>query len=244
MRRITVIEYKPGTQGPPGPQGPPGIVTEIDSSQVIYSPTGQTVEEVLDDLLFVDLDIVSFTTPQITFETGQVITSLTFTWILNKTITSQTITGTSVVPPVLDPADRSKTVSFSSLSSNGTVTLTCDDGSGADPVTRNIDITFLSGVLTGSAPLGTVNSAFLNTLSKSLQATRVKEFNVNLGVAAYGWYAIPSSYGSPTFKVNGFSGGMTFVGTVAYTNGFGYTQNYDVWRTTNSNLGVTNIEAE
>lgn len=243
MRRITTIEYKPN-QGPPGEQGPPGAgaTFPIDSSNVRYAPTDQTVEEVLDLLLFVDLLIESFTTPQVVFEIGQVITALTFNWGLTKNPTTQTITGTSVTPPSLLPADRTKTVVFTSLSSNGTVTLTVTDDA-LPPVTSNINLTFVHGIFTGAAPIpGAVNSAFINGLTKSLQAARQKTVTLNLTTSVHGWVAVPVAYGIPTFKLNGFNGGMTSPIVVSVTNGFGYTEDYYVCRTEYASLGITEIE--
>ncbi len=245
MRRITTIEYRPN-QGPPGEQGPPGAGTTfpIDSSNILYAPTDQTVEEVLDGLLFVDLEIESFTTPQILFEIGQIITLLVFSWGLTKNPTLQTITGTDVTPPTLDSTERTKSVAFSNLSDDGTVTLTETDGA-LPPVTSSIDITFVHGVFTGSAPIpGAVDSAFINTLTKSLQAARQKTVTLNLSTAVYGWVAVPVSYGVPTFKVNGFNGGMTAPSVVSVTNGYGYTENYYFSRTEYANLGLTEITVE
>lgn len=244
MRRITVVEYKPNI-GPEGPQGPPGPGTSfpIDSANILYVPTNQSVEEVLDGLLFVPMSITSFTTPQSVFEIGHVINSLLFTWVLSKNPASQTITGTEVTPPTLLPADRAKTVVFDALASDGTVTLTVDDGNG--PVTSAINLSFAKGVYAGSAPIpgGGVNSTFINTLNKSVQAARQRTFTVNLTTGVYGWYAAPVAYGLPTFKVNGFNGGMTSAVTVSVTNGFGHTEDYYVFRTTNPSLGITEIEA-
>lgn len=243
MKRIVTIEYKPN-QGPPGQQGPPGPGTTLplDSGDVVYAADGRTVEEILEELLFVDLVINSFTTPQTVFENGQVITSLTFTWGLNKAITSQTITGTQVTPPTLLAADRSKTVNFTSLSSNGTVTLTCNDGSGAPVVTSTINLTFLKGVYLGVAPIGTIDSAFILNLNKTLQSNYVRSANLNLGAGQYAWFAAPVAYGTPNFKINGFSGGFEPPSVVSFTNSFGATENYNVWRSTNANIGLSFIE--
>lgn len=242
MRRITTIEYKPN-QGAQGEQGPPGTgaTFPIDSSNILYAPTGQTVEQVLDGLLFVNIDILSFTTPQIVFEIGQVLTALVFSWALNKNPVGQTISGTSVTPPTLVPSDRSKSVSFASLSSNGSVTLTTTDEEGSDSAT--IGLSFYHGVFYGSAPIpGAVNSAFVNGLTKSLQAARQKDVTLNLTAGVYGWVFVPVAYGIPSFKVNGFPGGMIPITVVSVTNGYGYTENYYASRTEFANLGLTEIE--
>ena len=45
------------------------------------------------------------------------------------------------------------------------------------------------------------------------------------------------------FEINGFRGGMDYIGTVNFTNGNNYATNYKVWRSTNKNLGIITFKA-
>jgi len=63
--------------------------------------------------------------------------------------------------------------------------------------------------------------------------------SVTAGSGEYLLFAFPTRLGVPTFYVGGFEGGFESPETVSVTNVNGYTENYYVWRSTNSNLGAT-----
>lgn len=249
MKKLVIIEYKPGSNGLDGRDGRDGtsVYFPISAYNVQYTPDGRTVEQVLTQLLYVPLVINSFTTPQVLFEKGQSIASLTFSWSYNKAITVQSIAGTHVVPPSLSASDRSKSVSFSGLENNGSViTLTADDGSGTINAvkTANVSVNFFSKIHYGAAAIpGVINDAFISALTGALASSKAKQFTVDLGVGIYGWFVSPISMGVPSFNINGFSGGMTDPVVVSYTNSYGFTEQVYVSRTINSNLGTTTIEA-
>ena len=66
-------------------------------------------------------------------------------------------------------------------------------------------------------------------------------FNVSCGDGQYVYFAIPTRFGTPTFSVGGFSGGFVKVSTLDFTNKFGYTEPYDIWKSENSNLGKITV---
>lgn len=61
------------------------------------------------------------------------------------------------------------------------------------------------------------------------------------GANTYIYWMQPSSWSTPIFKIGGFEGGMDDLGTVQFTNASGYTREYRVWRSTNTNLGATDV---
>lgn len=63
--------------------------------------------------------------------------------------------------------------------------------------------------------------------------------SVTTGVGEYMLFAFPKRLGIPTFYVGGFEGGFESPETVSVTNVNGWTEDYYVWRSTNSNLGAT-----
>ena len=73
--------------------------------------------------------------------------------------------------------------------------------------------------------------------------SKAKTFTVNAAAGQYIWYAIPHSFGTPTFKVGGFEGGFNLVKTFDHTNASGATVSYDVWQSTNAGLGNTTVNA-
>ena len=57
-------------------------------------------------------------------------------------------------------------------------------------------------------------------------------------------FSFPTRLGIPTFFVGGFEGGFESPETVSVTNVNGYTEDYYVWRSTNSGLGATTVETQ
>ncbi len=98
------------------------------------------------------------------------------------------------------------------------------------------------GVRSDTGP-GPYNAGFITGLStSSVTTTRSRTVNLTAGSGQYHFYALRTAYGTPTFSVDGLSGGFTKVATgVSVTNGFGFAEGYDLWRSNQANLGDTNI---
>nr|DAL41302.1 MAG TPA_asm: hypothetical protein [Caudoviricetes sp.] len=190
-------------------------------------------------------------------EIGTSVTGFDAAWVLNKTPTEQTITVTGAGDATIiadvnarsttaltgDAADawneiKAKTKSSGTLA----VSIHVKDTRDAEE-TKTASIQWLNGVYTGAAAApATIDSAFIRTLTKSLQSGKGKTFTVNAVTGAYIWYACPVRYGTPAFNVGGFDGGFSKVATVEYTNPSNYTESYHVWRSDNSGLGSTTVK--
>lgn len=189
-------------------------------------------------------------------EIGTSVTGFDAAWVLNKTPTEQTITVTGAGDATIiadvnarsttaltgDAADawneiKAKTKSSGTLA----VSIHVKDTRDAEE-SKTASIQWLNGVYTGAAAIpATINSAFIRTLTKSLQGGKGKTFTVNAATGAYIWYACPVRYGTPNFNVGGFDGGFSKVATLDYTNPSGYTESYQVWRSDNAGLGITTV---
>lgn len=189
-------------------------------------------------------------------EIGTSVTGFDAAWVLNKTPTEQTIIVTGAGDATItadvnarsttalseDAADawaaiKSQTKNFGTLF----VSIHVKDTRGAEE-TKTASIQWLNGVYTGAAAApATIDSAFIRTLTKSLQGGKGKTFTVNAATGAYIWYACPVRYGTPNFNVGGFDGGFSKVATLDYTNPSGYTESYQVWRSDNAGLGSTTV---
>lgn len=195
------------------------------------------------------------------YEIGTAVTGLDAAWVLNKTPAEQAITvygavgsEDAVIIENIGADVRSTTELTGSAATqwNGvktqektsgtlTVALTVKDDRGA-AASKTASIQWLNGVYTGAAAApATIDSAFVQTLTKSLQSGKSKTFTVNAATGAYIWYACPVSYGTPNFNVGGFDGGFSKVETFNFTNSSGYTENYQVWRSDNAGLGSTTV---
>lgn len=244
----------PGPAGPPGPQGPPGpgATFPIAAINISVANSGYLhLQEVLDDLLYVDMLINSFgltNFPGNVVEIGSSVTTLQFGWAVNKLPTTQTLSGanitTSTVTPGTTTAVRTPSPALNPGSTGTSYTFTLTITDGVQTPVRNATLTFLNNLHWGDAVIpGVINSTFVNTLSKGLQASKVKTFVSNAGVNTYAWYACRSVLGTPTFIANGFQGGFELAAAgVSVTNSSGFSENYDVWRSTNANIGPVTIE--
>jgi hypothetical protein len=246
---IVPVQGIHGPEGPAGPQGPagaaPGSITADDVS--VTNPGYNTVQEVLDYLLYVPLAINSFTTPTTVYEIGTVLNSLQLNWTLNRDPITQGITGPVIdTPPVLAPADRSVLLALTGLSAaspgvGGTYVLTITDGTTTPGA--SVNVSFWNGFYYGDAPIpGVLDSAFINSLSRSLQLGRGKTFITNAAGGDYAWFAHRKDLGLASVIVGGFSGGFEAPDTVAFTNQSGFTEDYYVYRSTNFNIGPIDVE--
>ena len=115
---------------------------------------------------------------------------------------------------------------------------------GATVKTTDVVVTWLPLVYHGASLVGTYNAAFITALvTSNLQASRVTTYTDNAGPAQFLYYAIPSSYGTPTFHIGGFDYPGTLVAAaVAVTNAHAIVQNYDLWQVVATpNLGSTTV---
>ena len=99
------------------------------------------------------------------------------------------------------------------------------------PVSYTHLIRFYNGVYWGIGNAGQeVDSAFILSLSKGLQASKGKTFTVNAGENEHIFYAVPSRYGTCMFNVGGFDGGFSKVTTFDFVNASGFKESYDVYQ--------------
>ena len=69
-----------------------------------------------------------------------------------------------------------------------------------------------------------------------------RTFTVDARAGEYIVYALPARLGAVTFFVGGFEGGFEEPVEQVLTNASGYQEPYNVYRSTNANLGETTVE--
>lgn len=198
--------------------------------------------KLIDDLAYTAIAFVSASATNATNEIGSTVTETVITWYFNKEPKTQTIKFGSEAAEVLDKSIRSKTYSGKTITSNTSIVITATDERNAQ-ASRTLNITFQPRAYWGVAQNKEIyDSADILALSESaLTNTRARNINVNAGEGEHIIYAIPSTFGTPIFKINGFEGGFIKVGTINFTNASGYSQNYDVYKSVNPNLGSTQV---
>ena len=109
---------------------------------------------------------------------------------------------------------------------------------------RSIEISFLNGIYWGVSSSTVYDNNFIKTLTKQLSDNRKRTITVDCNEGQYIYYCLPTRLGTPSFSVGGFSGGFDKVSTILFENNSGFTENYDIWKSTNSNLGNTTVKVE
>ena len=207
-------------------------------------PSVTNVEECLDTIIakiyYVNPSITSFTcNPSRTaYEMGEKVTSVTFTWSYNKDMVSQTLTG-------CDLADETvRTATYSTeFNSNKTFTLSASDGTNS--TSANKSFTFQNKVHHGSASIpSTYDSAFILSLNGALKGSKGGTYTTTVGAGEYFYIAMPTSFNNSDVlvgKVGGFDTEFGKVATISHTNASGYTTDYNIYKSTNANLGSISV---
>lgn len=110
--------------------------------------------------------------------------------------------------------------------------------------TRAITHTFNNRRYWGVSPIssGTYSSADVRAVANNdLVDSIPNSFTLAPGSGEYILYAYPARLGTATFTVDSFQGGFLPAVTASVTNASGFTENYSVYRSFNSNLGSTTV---
>lgn len=195
--------------------------------------------------LYTPIAISSFSNNHATNEIGASISSVTVNYNLNKMPTKLTLTyGNNTQSINLAQSGSLALSNFSSpITTNTTFTLQATD-SHNKTVDKTTSVNFYHGRYYG---VSTVNSAsgvtndFVTGLTRELVSGRSGQFTVTAGTGQYIYYAIPASWGTPDFSVGGFSGGFSIIRTFDFKNASGNVTSYNVFKSTNANLGPTKV---
>ena len=197
----------------------------------------------LDDLLYEEIAISSFSNNAGTKERGQTVTDVTLSWTTNKTPSTLKLDGTA-----LSASTTSKVLSGLSITwdNNKTWTLEATDDRNAK-ASKTTSITFANRVCYGvAAAPATINSSFVMGLAtKTLTNSKANNsISFNAGSGQYIWYCVPTRLGTCSFTdvETGLGAGLALVDTVSVTNASNYTENYYVYRSDFAALGSVKIK--
>lgn len=214
-----------------------GVDTGCPSVSTEVTERLDKLEVTVEELAYEPIEITSFTHDAGVKEIGSTAPSVTLSWALSKDPASQNIDGTPV-------SLEARTYSFGSanLTGNKTYKLTVTDEKDTE-VSKTTTVTFLNGVYygVGSVNADNTNNKFIQSLTKVLSDTRVRDFTVTANTGEYIFYCIPTRLGIPTFFVGGFEGGFDQLKTISYTNPSGYEEDYAVYRSVQTGLGQTTV---
>lgn len=165
-------------------QNPPG--GDLDAENIHFdNPDYPTVEDALNELLYIPLTINSFNGGS-NNEVGASITP-SLSWTYNKEIVSQSINqGVGALSPGL----RSHNIS-TPVTTNRTYTLTANDGK--NTITRNTSVNFYKRIFFGPSSTVPANSAGVRSLNSSLIINNTSNYDLITGTTLTKFIiAIPS----------------------------------------------------
>ena len=191
------------------------------------------IESQIADLLYKDITITSLSNDAGIKEKGMVV-DVTINWTTSKEPKTITLGGVS-----LDKTASSHIYRNISTDKSWTLTVT---GERDEKATKSTSVAFYNGVYYGvSSEPSTYDSNFILSLSKTLSNKKVSSFTATAGDEQYIYYCLPTSMGTCSFSVGGFTGGITLVDTIEFTNQYEHKEQYYIYRSDYPNLGTRNV---
>ena len=196
----------------------------------------------IEDLLYTPLNCMSLTGSPSKVERGAT-ESIKIEWIFNKIPTAFAINGDNVTPSAVG------SVTFNNIHGNQSFNIVASDNGSAShestTIYKTINITLCDAIYYGVTEIPeSINSNFINGLSnKYIQNNSKCTFTINVENNQYVWFACPEGYDT-SFYVNGFKGGFILADTIEFTNAYGSTISYKVYKSQYNNLGNISVEVK
>lgn len=175
------------------------------------------------------------------YEKGTVISSpITFTWTINKDITTQSLTDCELT----DETVRTAIYDSDDITTDKVFTLLVSDGE--NEITDSVSYKFLNKIHFGnSVEPTTYDSDFILGLANSkLTSSNKAIYNFNCSDGEYAYFATPTEMKITSAYVNGFQADLEEVVVLDHTNESGYTTSYTITRFRNASLGSFSAEVK
>lgn len=178
-------------------------------------------------------------------EVGATLTTPAFTATYTTSPTSVILTDSDASPPKdVSGTPNSFNANFTTTKNTVGATKICTitASNGIVSKTANTTFTWEQKHYHGVGTAGQTTAAFILSLIGTLSLVQPNTFTVTAGATQKIYFASRAAFGTPTFTVGGFSGGFNLVSNViSVTNLSGITENYQLWESTNVNLGLTTV---
>lgn len=216
------------------------IVNDIKrggAKSALSAEQGKILAKRISDLEYFPIAINSLTIDTPIVEMGTTVSKLFLSWTLNKNPKTQHLDGQEV------PITQRNYLLNKTITTTTNLTLRVTDER-ETPASKTATIQFLNGVYYGVSSSEIIDSRGILTLHKELSNSKSRTFSVNCGVNDHIYYCLPSRLGACTFFVGGFEGGFTKTSTISFVNSSGYSENYDIYKSNNKNLGNTTVKVQ
>ena len=184
------------------------------------------------------VEISGLTCTPSAFQLGNTVTTVVLSWnyVNGANVVSQSINGTSI--PL---ADRTYTFNNQVITSTTEFTLTCVDIEG-NSISKSVYLIAQPTIQYGSAVIPQeYDSTFLNSLNSQLYNGTDTSVTITAPADRYSFICYPLRYGTKHFLFNNLEGGFAYQDTISYTNSYGYTENYYIFRSDYPSLGTIKI---
>jgi len=184
--------------------------------------------------------IISFKSSVEFAERGSTVSSIKFDWAYNGNIVNQSI---SPDVPMLVATERTRTVIGLSIKNNREWTLRASDG--VTEQTKTASLTFLDSMYYGASSKPSLsNTEILNELTSELAINFEQTRFFNCAGGKYIYFAWPSVWMNPIFRVGGVSfSAIEKTSVIGFPNASGAVLNLDVFRLQHKQSG-SNIMIE
>lgn len=221
-------------------------LTTSDATKVLSANQGVVIQDQialinskLADLMYEVIAFTSFTNNVGTVELGTTVNSVKLTWATNKTPTTLTLAGSSIDASLTSYTYNDLNLKPTSVTTKSYTIAATDERGGS--ATKTTSFSFVNGVYYGAIDeSATIDSATVLAMSRKLQNSRGMTVTITPGSTEYIAFAFPSRLGTPTFKMGGFETTCNCT-PIQFTNASGYTETYNVYTTTNTGLGKTEV---
>ena len=159
--------------------------------------------------------------------------SVTVRWSYNQDIKTQTINDEEIETSLRE-------ITYDLISENTDYVLNATSNNDIDK-TKTISLKFYNGIYYGKSNNTNYNAQLISSLTKVLSNSKNRTITVNASDGEYIYYCVPTRLGQCNFNVGGFDGGFDKVATIDYMNSNSYTEQYDIYKSTNAGLGNTTI---
>lgn len=204
--------------------------------------SNRTLQQMFDDMFYpytAPSCSLSATVPSREFGSSN---ATTLSWSVTKaklTIQSITVDGQSIVPTGVNQTGTKSATVVQNV--NTTFTMSVSDGTSTIPGSTTVywyNAVYWGKVASFAAPSMTIvgtqpawaDGAGVGS-GKSLASSRSGSYSGINGAGQYLAFAWPTSFGTPTFTINGLpnTAFTKISSSISFTNMYGYTTNYDVW---------------
>ena len=199
------------------------------------------LEEMFGELTFVPIEILSLLVEPNIKEKGDSAVDVILSWLYNTDknpatllLNGSPLSTTAKSTVIAGPIEETTTYKLKAVDTFG------------NSSEKETTLHFVSGIYYNSAEVPSeYNSDFIQSLeTRALSTEKAMSLDFNVADGQYIYICTPDVNGDYTFKTGGFDGGFggTPVATVDFTNQFGHTETYRIYKSDNTNLANVRVE--